>query len=608
MVNGKMKKILIYADTSIGKFVTRTTKNDSYKIELINESNFDKKLDNVSYIVVDADLENINLGKLINTYSKNETKFWAYTNNPSRANILRLYALGFDNIRICPDDINELIKNLINPENIDVNIGDAKNYKQYKKVLVVTDDKIGMELLVNAHKENKLLFTIRTSMNSAIEDIEKDKYDLIIVDFKSPDNEIFEYAEKINTYKLNKNTPYIIISASKDVETRLKSYKSGAYSYIEKPYNIEILKALIQNILEIKELQDSLSTENKLMECMIENSITQPIITDSNFVVLGGGNQHIKINKNEYFFNFFKSKNIQFSEEQIRTFSINTQKTLKFTFNYEQKFYEVIMSKVYGDFGILERYVILIEDITQRLLIEEQKETFIATLTHDLKSPIRAEQTILKQLLAEKFGTINQTQKEILTELITSRETTNRMVNNLLIRYKATSNDIEILPELNSYKNLLEEVLKESMHIIIEKNHKVTMSYLADTDCFIFDKIELKRVLINLLSNAVDYTQKNGEISATITEDNNSIITQITDNGYGIDEKDIDSIFDKNVTLAKKYRKVGSGLGLYISKALITAHGGSINVKSKPKIGTTFTFNIPKNLTAQTKLSEYSQN
>lgn len=599
-----MKKIIVCTGSSTGENFNHNALCEHYDIKDVMPDALEKEADlDVDFAIINTDIEDLNISKLINNFKKFGTKIWAYSKCTSRENILKLYNDGFDNVVQTPESINSLIEVMIDPNNNEVNLKDGETYKNSKKILIVSDDKLNTELLIYTFDDFDFLYTIRTNLNDAIREISKDRYDLIIIDCVTPDDEVFKAAEYINKSMLNRTTPFIFISAKPETQSLIKGYQLGSYSYLEKPYNIDILKAQVTNILKTKELQDSLHRENNLLENLIKNSINQSIITDSNFIVLSGGSQYLPINKNEYLFGFFNSYEINYPESKIREFSKSTDKNLKFSFSYKDKFFSTIISKVYSKEGLLELYVISIEDITQDLLIAEQKETFIATLTHDLKSPIRAEQNVLQQLVDEKYGSLNDDQKAILTELIKSREYTKRMVDNILTRYKVTSDKFEILPEANSYKQTIENAIKEISPIISEKKQDLTISYTAKTDEFVFDRIETTRVLVNLISNASEYTPNNGKISVSVSEDEEKIITQITDNGYGIPESDIDFIFDKNVTLAKKYRKVGSGLGLYISKSIINAHGGEISVKSQLNAGSTFTFSIPKNLVASNRLN-----
>ena len=593
MVTWKMKNVFIHADIDLSNI---NPQNDNVKCYIIKKNNWilpDNDNNDTNFAIVDADINN-DLSKFINTYKKFNTKFYAFTKNTSKANILNLYAQGFDNVIPAPKNINKLIDNIVNPENEEVSIKDANKYANSKKVLLLCKDNLNADLIIKTLEDFNFIYTIRNLCPTAENDIKKDKYDLIIVDSKGTNQFLTQIINKITQSKHNKNTPIILISDNLDNETDLKEQNLSHYYYIEKPYTNIVLQSQIKNILRIKELQDELKKENNLLENMITNSFSQLIITDTNFNVLSGGNQYIKITNNEYFFNTLREENIAFPKDEIRVFSRNAEKNFKFSTSYNDKTFEIVISKVFKDSEVCEQYLIIIDDITERLLIEEQKETFIATLTHDLKSPIRAEQNILKQLLNGQFGTLTDTQKTIIKEILNSKEYENKMIENLLTRYHITSNTFKLFIEKNNYKETIETVLKEADHLFKDKMQEITVTYNAKTSNFEYDKTEIKRVLSNIIQNASEYTPKNGKISINVTETNEKIITSITDSGYGIKKEDLSHIFDKNVTLAKKYRKVGAGLGLYISKTLVNAHKGTITVESEVNKGSTFTFTLPK--------------
>ena len=593
MVTWKMKNVFIHADIDLSNI---NPQNDNVKCYIIKKNNWilpDNDNNDRNFAIVDADINN-DLSKFINTYKKFNTKFYAFTKNTTKANILNLYSQGFDNVIPAPKNINKLIDNIVNPENEEVSIKDANKYTNSKKVLLLCNDNLNADLIIKTLEDFNFIYTIRILCPTAENDIKKDKYDLIIVDSKGTNQFLTQIINKITQSKHNKNTPIILISDNLDNETDLKEQNLSHYYYIEKPYTNLVLQSQIKNILRIKELQDELKKENNLLENMITNSFSQLIITDTNFNVLSGGNQYIKITNNEYFFNTLREENIAFPKDEIRVFSRNAEKNFKFSTSYNDKTFEIVISKVFKDSEVCEQYLIIIDDITEKLLIEEQKETFIATLTHDLKSPIRAEQNILKQLLNGQFGTLTDTQKTIIKEILNSKEYENNMIENLLTRYHITSDTFKLFIEDNNYKETIETVLKEADHLFKDRMQEITVTYDAKTNNFEYDKTEIKRVLSNIIQNASEYTPKNGKISIDVTETSEKIITRITDSGYGIKKEDLSHIFDKNVTLAKKYRKVGAGLGLYISKTLVNAHKGTITVESEVNKGSTFTFTLPK--------------
>jgi signal transduction histidine kinase len=108
-----------------------------------------------------------------------------------------------------------------------------------------------------------------------------------------------------------------------------------------------------------------------------------------------------------------------------------------------------------------------------------------------------------------------------------------------------------------------------------------------------FDKIEIKRVLKNLLNNAISHTKQDGIIDVKIVKIDGFVEVLVADNGNGISPSDLEDVFEKYFSTSKKMRKVGTGLGLYLSKQIIEKHGGKIRVESELNKGSKFYFTLP---------------
>ena len=130
------------------------------------------------------------------------------------------------------------------------------------------------------------------------------------------------------------------------------------------------------------------------------------------------------------------------------------------------------------------------------------------------------------------------------------------------------------------------------MSFLIE-NHIITFNTPHEELLMEFDKIEIKRVLKNLLNNAFSYTKKDGQIEINLQKQDNMVIIEVKDNGKGIEPENIEKIFDSYFSTSKKMRKVGTGLGLFLTKQIIEKHGGTIKVTSKINKGSTFSFSLP---------------
>jgi PAS domain S-box-containing protein len=238
-------------------------------------------------------------------------------------------------------------------------------------------------------------------------------------------------------------------------------------------------------------------------------------------------------------------------------------------------------------------YVLILRDITERKETEELRENFIATLTHDLRVPLLAGVHTLEYLLKGSYGELDEKQKYIVEQLINSNKDLLRMVNTLLDTYSYESGKQTLVKREINMNKLIKESINELISLAEDKNHNIIFEETPEPWMVTGDKQELKRVLINLLSNAIIHTSEKGLIEFNLKPEGDFLIVSIKDNGAGLSEKDKKALFQRYFRGGKTLRKVGTGLGLYLSKYIVEAHGGKIWVESKIKEGSTFYFSIP---------------
>lgn len=237
-------------------------------------------------------------------------------------------------------------------------------------------------------------------------------------------------------------------------------------------------------------------------------------------------------------------------------------------------------------------YILVIKNITDQRELESLKEDFVATLTHDLKVPIIAETNMIELFLNESFGKISEKQELALKNMQSSNKELLDLVQIVLETYKIKDNNIRLYKENIMLKGFIEEIIAEMQPIAIKT--KNTLKFILPRDIrVIADRIQLKRVIKNLISNAISYGEPSSAIEITIGEIPKFIVISVKDYGAGISESDINKIFNKYYSAAKKFRKIGTGLGLYLSREIINAHGGELSVESIEGEFTQFTIKIP---------------
>ena len=237
-----------------------------------------------------------------------------------------------------------------------------------------------------------------------------------------------------------------------------------------------------------------------------------------------------------------------------------------------------------------ERYILIIKNITNQKELESLKEDFVATLTHDLKVPIIAETNMLELFLNEKFGSISEKQKNALKNMQSSNKELLELVQTVLDTYKIGK--ITLYKENILLKNFIMEIIEEMAPLAKKSDNPLDFDYQRDIRVYA-DKFQLKRVLKNLIQNAISYGKSKTPIKITIGEIPNYVIIKIKDFGAGISKDDIEKIFNKYYSAAKKFRKIGTGLGLYLARQIARAHNGDLTVESIEGEFTEFCLMIP---------------
>ena len=236
------------------------------------------------------------------------------------------------------------------------------------------------------------------------------------------------------------------------------------------------------------------------------------------------------------------------------------------------------------------RYIVILKNISDQRELESLKEDFVATLTHDLKVPIIAETNMLELLLNGTFGEIPEKQKTALNNMQSSNRELLDLVQTVLETYKVGK--MTLYKENIMLKPFIEEIISE-MKPLAKKSDN-TIEFILERDIRVFaDKFQLTRVIKNLIQNAISYGSPKTPIEIAIGEIPKFVTIKIKDHGAGISKTDIDRIFNKYYSAAKKFRKIGTGLGLYLAFQIIKAHGGELTVDSREGEYTEFCTKIP---------------
>ncbi|MCE4067634.1 ATP-binding protein [Chryseobacterium gleum] len=237
--------------------------------------------------------------------------------------------------------------------------------------------------------------------------------------------------------------------------------------------------------------------------------------------------------------------------------------------------------------------VILLRNITPFKELDFAKTNFIATISHELKTPISAIKMGVQLLGNQKFGELNEQQQELLKSINEDGQRLLDITGELLNLSQVESGNIRLTVEKCSPKEIVQTAVKNVEKLAEQKNISISTEYLLDnSDAVTADFDKTVWVMNNFLTNAVKHSFQDESIKIVVEKLDSFIQFSIIDTGSGIDEKYHRQIFDRYFQVPGEHQN-GTGLGLAISKNFIEKQHGEIGVKSSLNNGSTFYFRLP---------------
>jgi signal transduction histidine kinase len=223
------------------------------------------------------------------------------------------------------------------------------------------------------------------------------------------------------------------------------------------------------------------------------------------------------------------------------------------------------------------------------------KSAFLANVSHELRTPLNSIIGFNGMLLKEMTGPLNFEQKKQLKMVKGSSIHLLDLINDVLDISKIEAGELTLSPSRFNYRELIQDTTAALLPLAEKKGLLLTAQIEENIHELVSDERRIKQVLINLINNAIKFTQQ-GQITIECRTEGNEVITTIADTGIGIAEEQITDIFSPfrqvDSGLSRQYE--GTGLGLSISKRIIELAGGHISVESQPGKGSRFCFTLPQ--------------
>lgn len=225
--------------------------------------------------------------------------------------------------------------------------------------------------------------------------------------------------------------------------------------------------------------------------------------------------------------------------------------------------------------------------------MDQKRSEFVSNASHELKTPLSSMKILIESLLYQD-GVDEKIYKEFLSDINREIDRLSQVITGLLTLAK-TDSETEAL---NMDKILLSELVFKSVTALkpIANEKGVQLSYTVNNDLEIeCDALKVMQAVINLVENAIKYTDPGGAVQVTLQKSGTNAAISIKDNGCGIPDKDVPYLFDRfyRVDKARARDTGGSGLGLHIAQKIALLHGGSIDVQSEEGRGSIFTLYLP---------------
>ena len=253
-----------------------------------------------------------------------------------------------------------------------------------------------------------------------------------------------------------------------------------------------------------------------------------------------------------------------------------------------------IYAPLFGQDRRLVNIIANVRDITRFREADEIKSTFVSVISHELKTPVALIQGYAETLLRKDAHWDPHTQQESLEVILEESDRLHHLIDNLLDASRLEAGKLPLEKEPLLLDKLAERVAERFR--TQTDTHEISAGFPSDFPVVNGDPTRLEQVLNNLISNAIKYSPEGGTIGIAGRYSDDEVVVTVTDCGVGIPFEEQPHIFESFYRGSREYQQQtsGAGLGLYLAKAIVDAHGGEIWVESDPGEGATFSFALPR--------------
>ncbi|GAA0429451.1 hypothetical protein GCM10008983_02260 [Lentibacillus halophilus] len=359
---------------------------------------------------------------------------------------------------------------------------------------------------------------------------------------------------------------------------------------------------------KLNELARNLS-EFRMQEQMKEEQLSTVIDNTQSGLVLLDGKGYIHLVNRKFlsmfggesgdyrsflYYDVLENETIHETVQQTFLYERNIIESFTQVIDVDKRYIEIIGAPIFNERNMLKGAVLLLYDITHLKKLELMRKDFVANVSHELKTPITSitgfAETLLNGAMNDK-----KTLHSFLTIIYDESYRLQGLIEDLLTLSELEKDNFKLAKTTVHMDKLTGEIIPIIQHRAEQKGINMEMN-VQEGITLQGDRERIKQVVINLLTNAINYSPENGEVILTVFDETEYVHVSVSDNGIGIDQAVIPRIFERfyRVDKARSRNTGGTGLGLAIVKHIVEVHDGHISVESEPDNGSTFHVYLPK--------------
>lgn len=295
--------------------------------------------------------------------------------------------------------------------------------------------------------------------------------------------------------------------------------------------------------------------------------------------------------KDNSFEKIFGKLNIDINLE--KTVYLENWTSLEQRMQVEDKFLNIFFASFRDENELPSGIMVVIQDITEHVKLDNMRKEFVADVSHELKTPITSIMGYADTLLEGEYD--KETKDKFLNVIASEARRMAKLVTDLLILSRYDNNKVKKEASEFDLGELVKKCQEKLQLEINKKKHQVECFVTANVPPVKADKDGIERVVLNIMTNSIKYTKDGGNIKIYVGFVYNDAYIKVIDNGIGIPEEDLNRIFDRfyRVDKARTREMGGTGLGLSIAKEILDQNKGSIDIKSEKGKGTEVVIRIP---------------